>query len=1214
MLSRGRKYLRLALCAALLTGHAAMAGAVTLFTPTITGRTINSLSFSWPGTGPFTAAISTDSTFSTVFATGTVTANTTSYTLLDQDTTYYFRAKVKTDPDTVYQSNHISTSTRVNIPSGLYFSRSKFHAASSATAVAGIGWNVAGNPAWTTYEAQYTSTANYSNASTGTYQTPNSVPVSVGGLTANTPYYFRVRARGVDGTYTGYIYNSTVTLAVDLPSLYAAPSANTAKISWTALNSGALAEKCEGYQVDYSLSESMTSPVTWTTASPDAGYTDLNSLENNTKYFYQAGALNSRGAANLSDVADFITLPVQLSNLTSLGVNAWTATMGWTALPASPQSASAAGYRLQASSTPTFDLGTIISSDTHDITLNSLTVPLDSNTTYYLRAGALNAEDGATYTAAVTTVTLAPALESGLIYLTTSKAQSITVYYTPLPEAPAFVSCEGYRLEASHSPFGSGGPVMSSSTYDSQLGHISVGGLAPNTSYYLRLGTLNWQRNPNYTQLAPFTTTTPGNLANVTLAQVWRSSATITFSPVPEIPDSYVAEASTHQFFSPVMASSRTTDAAANTLTIDGLTPNTYLYFRVGALFNGATDYFNTTPSHGYTLAPQLAGQAISGVYFSSIAVSWTALTADPPAAAYYRLEASTMASFSPVLASSITYSMTQSTLAIPGLEPNTSYYFRVGAFNSEDNGVYAALPATSTLASQPFFKAFNRGINDLTVNWDANSNPDDTRYLVEFAPDSGFSTIAWVLTTNHTANFDALTPNMYYWTRITAINRLDRKTAVTSSSAAATAAIDPLAGTFTDLGISSVTARWTDDENLAGTYYYVEISSSPDFNAPLSSNTLNKSAHFEGLLSNASYYMHVAARNQDGVLTSPAVPLPTALTRPTTPYVAADLAVTFTNFMTDGFVVNWTHNGNSSMTVYEIQLSSKPDLSVMSSSRAAYGEECMFSDLPMGTTYWMKMRARGQTGLFSDFVGTGTATTLANWQANALITQSTTIALGTSYGDISVYIPKGSIGSSTKINMTPLFSPDFTFPPPVSAVATLTPAGTGLAITHFPPTLVLGAITITVPYNPGTLPPGTDASKLILALYDEKNAVWIPLPSVADTANHKVVGQTWHLSTFQIMSAVPQASLGAVKIYPNPYKPNSVSDVVHFTDMPPFARVKIYTFLGELVRSFKADANGMTHWDGLNSDGRKATSGVYIALVQGQDGKSKTFKIALER
>ena len=98
-------------------------------------------------------------------------------------------------------------------------------------------------------------------------------------------------------------------------------------------------------------------------------------------------------------------------------------------------------------------------------------------------------------------------------------------------------------------------------------------------------------------------------------------------------------------------------------------------------------------------------------------------------------------------------------------------------------------------------------------------------------------------------------------------------------------------------------------------------------------------------------------------------------------------------------------------------------------------------------------------------------------------------------------------------------------------------------------------------------------------------------------------------------MEAVSQTALAEAKIYPNPYKPNTTAEVMHFTNMTPYAKVRIYTFLGELVRDLKADVNGMAYWDGRNNAGEKAASGVYIAYIRSSDKKKdKTFKIALER
>ena len=252
-----------------------------------------------------------------------------------------------------------------------------------------------------------------------------------------------------------------------------------------------------------------------------------------------------------------------------------------------------------------------------------------------------------------------------------------------------------------------------------------------------------------------------------------------------------------------------------------------------------------------------------------------------------------------------------------------------------------------------------------------------------------------------------------------------------------------------------------------------------------------------------------------------------------------------------------------------------------------------------MSTTYWAKRQSRGN-GALTFFVATGPVTTLLSVTAGALVSNDTTVTLQTSYGLISVFIPFGALSGSSRITISAI-RPEDSFPAPYSAVSVLRPTGIGLIINQFPPVLVLNPVTITLPYRPTDLP-GVDRSKLVLALYNESSRAWVPLPTVSDLSNNKVTAQTWHLSTFQLMEALPAAELGGVRVYPNPYTPSSISDVMHFSNLPPYARVKIYTFLGELVKALTADDNGMTYWDGNNTNGRKVASGVYIALLTTQD------------
>jgi len=1179
-------------------------------TPSVTGTTFNSVSVSWTGgTAPFIAAISTSPAFTVTTASG-VAASPLTYSPLDPNTTYYF--KVQSSGDTFYSVTR-TTSTRAATPTAPYFISSYFTAESSYTAGAQVGWLVNGNPEWTRYDIEYADNAGF----TGSEILPkNYPPVTMGGLNANTTYYFRVRARGVGGTATAFTADiSTATLALKLPSLGETVYESSVTVHWDAVNDGSIqALKSEGYRLHLSTtaSELITPASTYfNTSDAAAESVNLEPLDINTTYYYRAGTLNWNGASNLSDTRRFTTLGAKVTGLALVSVTEGASLLSWTALSAGE----ALGYRLEASSSGFSSPMTEPSSTTYALAKNSLAVSgLSANTTYYFRASSLNQAFTPNYTAALSSITLASPPSANLTTIV-PQTDALTVFLSPLPAAPQNATCEGYRLEVSSTAFGGTGVLLSSVTFDSQAGFLSIGGLKPNTLYNLRLGTLNWAGTPNYSALDQTLTLLPPAPAGPALGQVWQSSATVYFSAEGG-GDNYLIEASTYQFFNYVHRSSATPSVGVTTLTVSGLEGNTRYYFRAGALYGGTTVYANTTPAYRYTLPLPLVlnAEPFPGVFYSSATMAWTPLAAAPPEATAesYLLEAATTQAFTTVLFSSQSVSVTAASLSLQGLSPNTSYYFRAGSLNAQGTANYSVAPATATLANPPVQQGFSVAPFTMSLTWLPNSNPADTLYLVQISSNSDFRPpVHSSGTFLSSATFSGLVPNTTYYPVVTAYNRFNRATPTVVFSSMATGAFHPAYAPFSDVGVSSVTVDWLPGTNPADTWYRAQISSNTDFSGTVhSSITANLYADFNGLVSNASYYMRVSALNLTGVPTEPAVDLGAALTLPATPYILAE-AQTFTGPLTDGFTVNWTANNNSSHTVYNVQVSTKSDFSVVNSSLSVQALACSFTDLLIDTTYFVRLQARGQTGILSPFETAWSTKTVLYSQLNAVALQDSVISLQTSYGLISVHIPRGAIGISTRLQLQPVSA----FPAPVSAVSALSPTGIGLSITHFPPTLVLDAITITLPYRPSDLPGGTDRSKLILALYDEGHGVWVPLPSNSDTANDRVIGQTWHLSTFQLMQATSETGLANVKIYPNPYRPNSVSDVMHFTNLTPYARVKIYTFLGELVRSIRADVNGMAYWDGLNDDGRKAASGVYIAFIQTSDKKgNKSFKVAVER
>ncbi len=103
------------------------------------------------------------------------------------------------------------------------------------------------------------------------------------------------------------------------------------------------------------------------------------------------------------------------------------------------------------------------------------------------------------------------------------------------------------------------------------------------------------------------------------------------------------------------------------------------------------------------------------------------------------------------------------------------------------------------------------------------------------------------------------------------------------------------------------------------------------------------------------------------------------------------------------------------------------------------------------------------------------------------------------------------------------------------------------------------------------------------------------------------------------ILPAGASINLENVKVYPNPYKPNSgtiydnnpiVGDGIIFSGLTQKAKVQIFNIAGELVTEFEEeDGDGIYVWDTRNKNGEKVASGVYIYFITNPDDKSKKKK-----
>jgi len=164
---------------------------------------------------------------------------------------------------------------------------------------------------------------------------------------------------------------------------------------------------------------------------------------------------------------------------------------------------------------------------------------------------------------------------------------------------------------------------------------------------------------------------------------------------------------------------------------------------------------------------------------------------------------------------------------------------------------------------------------------------------------------------------------------------------------------------------------------------------------------------------------------------------------------------------------------------------------------------------------------------------------------------------------------------------------------------------------------------------------------KLWMMYYDEKPAsptfhMWV----IADTnpirTTEYIQASFNHLTDFALFYVDPAdtfaqnlANYRGVIIYPNPYVPNDGNDatgkpftgsttdgsgIIIYLDNLVNARITMYTIAGQKVFSTNAGNNKIAVWDSRNEDGKLVASGVYLVVIESDNGGKIVKKIAIVR
>jgi hypothetical protein len=248
------------------------------------------------------------------------------------------------------------------------------------------------------------------------------------------------------------------------------------------------------------------------------------------------------------------------------------------------------------------------------------------------------------------------------------------------------------------------------------------------------------------------------------------------------------------------------------------------------------------------------------------------------------------------------------------------------------------------------------------------------------------------------------------------------------------------------------------------------------------------------------------------------------------------------------------------------------------------------------------------------------------NGVANAVETTDEGTSMST-----RVSLPSGSLSEST-VTLTIVQNPSTALNPPGDAIdlglraeISLSNGQTQLAGGN------LATLVFSYPDEDGNgLVDGTAirADDLKVYVYDLTSGAWqLEFGSTVDTSAKTVSAQTPHFSFFASF-APAFTSLSDVRIYPNPYRPNSGSaddgrefsagdqnSGIIFDRLPPDFTIDILTISGNRVKTLRPSGGGSRfRWDVLNESGAKTSSGVYFAVISSPDSDTVVRKVAIIR
>ncbi|MDP3542197.1 MAG: kelch repeat-containing protein [Elusimicrobiota bacterium] len=554
-------------------------------------------------------------------------------------------------------------------------------------------------------------------------------------------------------------------------------------------------------------------------------------------------------------------------------------------------------------------------------------------------------------------------------------------------------------------------------------------------------------------------------------------------------------------------------------------------------------------------------------------------------------------------------FNLTTNFTIISNLSANTTYFFRVQAINLIGlPSSYSAVVSTRTRA--PVTQPTVSGRTTTSIDWRWADAGGVTNYRVYNATNS-------VLLGTPSSNLFTevgLGTNTIHSIRVSAVTNAGEGPLSPSASAYTAAATPgPFNPVISQISQSSFSVNWTNNGNPLDTRYDVTITEFASDGSVVANTTAEPtpgtfSQVFGGLIPSTLYGYSIIAVNGDDLASEN----PPAVAGSTYTYPAPPVELIVTETAPTSISVAWERNNNSSSATYQVTYSTDGftlHIATAVPLSAKYrGDTATITGLVTGATYSILVLASNPYGQLSQFSNMKTTRTFNGGAPTGSLQGPMFVAANSAIS--------GTLGNLRDISLRAAAQ---TFPSDVivrisPATGTLCSSGTNnlaFEIVAIPELQPSGSLYFSFDFLPGDLG-GIPASRALLLRYDPGSGTCVPLETAVDTTNGRMTARINHFSLFQVGQVPLSTTAETARVFPNPYYTGR-DGYVTIDNVPPGARVRIFTLRGEQVLDVKANSTGLLTWSGTNGSGRAVATGVYLVMVE-SGGSKKILKLAVIR